>query len=124
MTGMISCCRAAVCQPMLCLHNPLYRLYCTALCCALLCRAARLRGSKDGLAGQVLQDLVVGGSVVQRPGVAPSTMMVPDRVRATELPQFCPQAYVQHEAVEKGMYADFSALQPQPYKVSLHQWRC
>jgi hypothetical protein len=85
--------------------------------CALLCCAARLRGSKDGLAGQVLQDLVVGGSVVQRPGVAPSTLMVPERVRATELPQFCPQAYAQYEAVDRGMYADFSALQPQPYKV-------
>lgn len=79
--------------------------------------AARLRGSRDGLAGQVLQDLVVEGSVVRRPGVAPTTLMTPDRVRATELPQYCPQAYIQHAPVEKGLYSDFSALQQQPYKV-------
>lgn len=78
---------------------------------------ARLRGSKDGLAAQVLQDLVVEGSVVQRPGVAPCTLMVPGRVRPTEVPQHCPQAYVQHQEVGKGLYGDFSALQPQPYQV-------
>ena len=57
------------------------------------------------------------GSVVHRPGVAPLQLMQPDMVRPTELPTYCPQAYVQHTPVDKGLYADFSALQQQPYKV-------
>jgi hypothetical protein len=69
------------------------------------------------MADQVLQFLAAEGTVVQRPGVAPTKLLAPDRVRPTELPQYCPQAYSQHEAVDKGLYADFSALQPQPFKV-------
>lgn len=97
----------------------LVRPHCTPLLYLVLiaCATARMHGSKDGLAAQVLQDLVVEGSVVQRPGVAPQALMLPDRVRPTELPQHCPQAYVQHHEVGKGSYADFSSLQPQSYKV-------
>lgn len=70
------------------------------------------------MADQVLQDLAAEDSVVQRPGAAPTKLLVPDRVRPTELPQYCPQAYIQHETVDcRGLYADFSALQAQPYKV-------
>lgn len=78
--------------------------------------AARLKGSKDGLAGGVLQDLVVEGSIVHRPGIAPTQLLQPDNVRLSELPLYCPQAYVQRPQVNKGLYADFSALQTQPYK--------
>jgi len=81
------------------------------------CAAARLKGSKDGLAGGVLQDLVVEGSIVHRPGIAPTQLLQPDNVRLSELPLYCPQAYVQRPQVNKGLYADFSALQTQPYKV-------
>lgn len=88
---------------------------------ALYAAAVRLKGSKDGLAGQVLQDLLVGASVVQRPGVAPTQLMLPDRVCPTELPVYCPQAYVKHQSVDKGLYADFSALQAQPYQVCVVQ---
>lgn len=87
----------------------------TQLCAAC---AVRLRGSgRDDLAAGVLQDLVAEGSVAQRPGVALVTLMAPGRVRASDLPQFCPQSYIQHQAVDKGLYAEFSALQPQQYKV-------
>lgn len=59
--------------------------------------------------------------MVQRPGLPPSQLLMsPDRVRPTELLQYCPLAYVAHSAVDQGPYADFSALQAQPYKVRLH----
>lgn len=96
----------------------------THLCAAC---AVRLRGSsRDDLAAGVMQDLVAEGSVVQRPGVAPATLMAPGRVRASELPQFCPQSYIQHQAMDKGLYAEFSALQLQQYKVrsSAHMVAC
>jgi hypothetical protein len=64
-----------------------------------------------------VQDLAAEGTVVQRPGVAPIKLLTPDRVHPTELPQYCPQDCIQHEAVDKGLYADFSALEPQPFKV-------
>lgn len=54
---------------------------------------------------------------MQRPGIAPTQLLQPDNVRLSELPLYCPQAYVQHQQVSKGLYADFSALQTQPYKV-------
>jgi hypothetical protein len=72
------------------------------------------------LAGEVLQELLLEGAAVQRPGMQPALLLLPERVDvSSELPATCPGGYQQHAAVAAGVYADYSALQPQQYTVRL-----
>lgn len=79
--------------------------------------AARLRGDKERMAGLAVQEVVLESSLTQRPGLEPTRLLLPERVRMSELPVYRPAKFVVCKEVEPGQYGDFTMLQPQPYKV-------
>lgn len=87
------------------------------IACLWIALAARLRGNKEAMAGLAVQEIVLEGSVVQRPGCDPTQLLMPEKVRLAELPVYRDSKFCQHTQVEQGAYGDFTLLQQQPYKV-------
>jgi hypothetical protein len=56
---------------------------------------------------------------VQRPGVEPTRLMQPEKVRVAELPMYRPASFSRPQTVPLSPYADFSMLHPLPYKVGI-----
>jgi hypothetical protein len=64
-----------------------------------------------------VQEVVLESTVVSRPGLAPTQLLLPERVRLAQLPLYRPAGFSVHSEVEPGQYGDFTMLQQQPYKV-------
>jgi hypothetical protein len=69
------------------------------------------------MAGAAVQEVVLESTLVSRPGLAPTQLLLPERVRLAQLPLYRPARFSVHAEVEPGHYGDFTMLQQQPYKV-------
>ncbi|KAF6259574.1 hypothetical protein COO60DRAFT_995334 [Scenedesmus sp. NREL 46B-D3] len=78
--------------------------------------AVRLRGNSDAMAGAAVQEAVLKSTLISRPGLAPTQLLLPGRVRLAQLPLYRPARFSVHSEVEPGQYGDFTMLQQQPYK--------
>jgi hypothetical protein len=85
--------------------------------CSCLCATVRLRGNRDHMAGAAVQEVVLESTLVSRPGLAPTQLLLPERVRLAQLPLCRPARFSVHAEVAPGQYGDFTMLQQQPYKV-------
>jgi hypothetical protein len=69
------------------------------------------------MAGEAVQEVVLESTLVSRPGLAPTQLLLPERVQLVQLPLYRPARFLVHAEVEPGQYGDFTMLQQQPYKV-------